>query len=63
MPQVAALRTAASGQASDEVLLRFTGARAGNTAAGAGNRHPATPLFGLDLQTLDLLAGTAMKRQ
>jgi hypothetical protein len=62
-PRVAALRAAASGQASDEVLLRFVEARAGNTAARAGNQHPATGLFSLDLQTLDLLAGAATKRQ
>jgi hypothetical protein len=62
-PRVAALRTAASGQASDEVFLRFVEARAGNTAAQAGNQHPATALFGLDLQTLDLLAAAATKRQ
>jgi autotransporter-associated beta strand protein len=60
-PRVAVLRTAASGQASDEVLLRIMEARAGNAAARAGNQHPATALFGLDLQTLDLLAGASAK--
>jgi hypothetical protein len=62
-PRVAAAATAASGRASDEVLLRIAEARAGNAAARAGNQHPATRLFGLDLQTLDLLAGAATKRQ
>jgi hypothetical protein len=62
MPRVAALRTAASGEARDEVLLRFAGARAGNASAPAGNQYPATPFFSLDLQTLDLLAGAATKR-
>jgi hypothetical protein len=62
-PRVAALRTAASDQASDEVLLRFAEARAGNAAARAGTRHPTTRLFGLDPQTLDLLAAAATKRQ
>jgi autotransporter-associated beta strand protein len=62
-PRVAVLRTAAFGEASDEVLLRFVEARAGNAAARAANQHPATPLFGLELQTLDLLAGASAKRQ
>jgi hypothetical protein len=62
-PRVAAPRTPASGQASDEVLLRIAEARPGNAASRAGNQHPATELFGLDLQTLDLLAGAATKRQ
>jgi autotransporter-associated beta strand protein len=62
-PRVAVPRTAAFGQASDEVLLRIVEARAGNAAARAGNQHPATGLFGLDLRTLDLLAGAATKRQ
>jgi hypothetical protein len=48
---------------SDEVLLRFVEARAGSAAARAGNQHPAAPLFALDLQTLDLLAAAATKRQ
>jgi hypothetical protein len=63
MPRVAALRTAASGQASNKVLLRFAEARAGNAAAPAGNQHPATAFFGLDLPTLDLLAAAATQRQ
>jgi autotransporter-associated beta strand protein len=62
MPRVAALRTAASGQASNKVLLRFAEARAGNAAAPAGNQHPATAFFGLDLPTLDLLAAAATQR-
>jgi autotransporter-associated beta strand protein len=62
-PRVAALQTAAFGEASDEVLLRIAAARAGNAAARAGNQHPATALFGLDLQTLDLLAAAATQRQ
>jgi hypothetical protein len=52
-----ALRTITSGPASDAGLLRFVEARAGNAAARAGNQQPATGLFGLDLPTLDLLAG------
>jgi autotransporter-associated beta strand protein len=62
-PRVAVLRTAASGQASDEVLLRIVEARAGNAAARAGNQHPATRFSGLDLPTLDLLAAAATQRQ
>jgi autotransporter-associated beta strand protein len=62
-PRVAALRTAAAGQARDEGLLRFVEDRAGNAAVRAGNQQPATGLFGLDLQTLDLLAGEATKWQ
>jgi autotransporter-associated beta strand protein len=62
-PRVAVLRTAASGQARDEGLLRFVEDRAGNAAVRAGNQQPATGLFGLDLQTLDLLAAAATQRQ
>jgi autotransporter-associated beta strand protein len=62
-PRVAVLRTAASGEASDGVLLRIAEARAGKAAARAGNRHPAPGAFGLDLKTLDLLAGAAARRQ
>jgi autotransporter-associated beta strand protein len=62
-PRVAALQTAASSEASDELLLRIAAARAGNAAARAGNQQPATGFFGLDLQTLDLLAGEATKWQ
>ncbi|MGA2069258.1 MAG: IPT/TIG domain-containing protein [Thermoguttaceae bacterium] len=62
-PRVAALRTAASGQASDQVLLRIAEARPRNAASQAGNQHPATRLYGLTLQTLDLLAGAAVKRR
>jgi autotransporter-associated beta strand protein len=62
-PRVAVLQTAASGRANDEVLLRIAEARAGNAARRAGNQHPATGFFGLDLQTLDLLAGAATQRQ
>ena len=61
-PRVAAPRTPASGQASDEVLLRIAEARPGNAASRAGNQHPATGPFGLDLQTLDLLARAAARR-
>ena len=62
-PRLAAPRTAASGEASDQVLLHFVDARPGNAAARAGNQHPATRLFGLDLPTLDLLAAAATKWQ
>ena len=61
--RVTALRAAASGEASDEVLLRFADARPGDTTARAGNRQPAPRLCGLDLPTLDLLAAVATKRQ
>jgi autotransporter-associated beta strand protein len=61
-PRVAAPRTAASDQASDEALLRIVDTQTGNAAARAGNQHPAMRLFGLDLPTLDLLAGAAAKR-
>jgi autotransporter-associated beta strand protein len=56
-PRVAVLRTAASGQPTDEALLRIVDARPVNAASWAGNQRPATRLFGLDLQTLDLLHG------
>jgi hypothetical protein len=62
-PRVAALRTAASGEASDEVLLRCVDARPGDTKARARNQQPATGLFSPDLQTLDLLAVAATKPQ
>jgi autotransporter-associated beta strand protein len=62
-PRVAALRTAAFGQASDETLIRFAEARAGNAAARAGNQALAAGFFGLDLHTLDLLAGAVTERQ
>jgi autotransporter-associated beta strand protein len=62
-PRVGALRTAASGEARDEVLLRIAEARSGNATWRAGNQHPATGFFGLDLPTLDVLAAAATKRQ
>ncbi|MGA2068523.1 MAG: MBG domain-containing protein [Thermoguttaceae bacterium] len=61
-PRVAAPRTAASRQPSDGVLPRIVEGRAGNAASRAGNQHPATGPFGLDLQTLDLLARAAARR-
>jgi serine/threonine protein kinase len=62
-PRVAVLPAAASGQANDEALLRIADARPRNATPPAGNQHPATRLFGLDLPTLDLLAGAVTKRQ
>ena len=62
-PRVALLRTAASTEASDEVLLRVAEARAGKRRrAGWQSAGPATSLFGLDLPTLDILAAAAPTR-